>query len=88
MMASRQSVPHGHVDGRNRHGNESLHPEESKTLSKLVRHFNRREKLALYEWLQILDEISGGFQGSDRVGENHAVPYRTVVRDEVGQNQG
>ena len=86
-MASGQSVPQRHVDGRNRHGHESLQTEESKSLRKLVRQFSRREQLTLYDWLKILDEISGWFQGSDRVREYHAVSDCAVVRDDIGQDQ-
>ena len=52
-----------------------------------VRDLNRRERLTLYEGLQILDEISGWLQASDGVCEYNAVSDCAVVRDNIGQHQ-
>ena len=87
VVAAGDGVPQRHVDGRERHANQSLRPQQTKSLAELLRDFAWRKRFPFDQGLQVLDQVSGRFQSCHGVGKDNAVSNCAVVGDDIRQHQ-
>ena len=78
-MHARQSVPQRHVDPGERHPHQPLRPEQAEAAGEIMRDSGRRQKVALNQRCQVLDQIRGGFERRRSVGEDDPMSYPGVA---------